>query len=315
MKRGIFDILRRGVDNTVANWPLIAVRFVETIVFGIIAVVAAIAIIIPIAVSAGIRFASIRTPDDIAEIIPLLAQQWLLLVWILLAVSVLLLVFVLIHSYVVAGCARVLIDGERIAGEPLEGPRSRYRVFSFERWAAGGADGWWTVFWIYNLAWGVAGLLMILPMLPTLALMLLAAEEPAAMIGIGCIGLVVSAFVMLFVAFVTGMWTNRAIADWAVHRAGIGDALADGWRAIRHDVGRHLLVALAVFVVAIAGSMFFSSFSFFVALGESVAESAMFNLVTLPIRIFGWLLSSIFSAAIANWYIASYGSIALERRA
>lgn len=315
MKRGIFDLLRRGVDNTVANWPLIAVRLGETILFGILAVITALAVILPIAVSAGIRLANIRTPADMTEAFLLLMQQWVLLLWVFVAVAGLLLVIVLIHSFVVAGCARVLVDGERIAGEPLEGPRSRYRVFSIQRWAAGAADGWWTLFWIYNIAWGLAGLIMIVPLIPTMALMFLFAEQPPAMIGIGCIGIASTLLLMLVVGFVTGMWTNRAIADWAVHRAGISDALADGWRAIRTDLGRHLLVAVAVLVVAIAGSMFFSSFSFFAAFGESLADSVMFNLVTFPIRMLGWILSSIFSAAVANWYIASYASVALERRA
>ena len=51
MRRDVFATLRRGLDNTLANWHLIAVRVAEMFLFGAIAVIAAIVILVPIVVS------------------------------------------------------------------------------------------------------------------------------------------------------------------------------------------------------------------------------------------------------------------------
>lgn len=313
MKRGVFDVLRRGVDNTIANWPLILIRLGEMLLFGIMAIVAVIAAIAPILVSVGIEVSRINSPDDIESAMFALMERWILLVWIFVAISVLLLIFVAMHAFVEAGSARVYVDAERTAGPALLGPRARFRTFSMERWLAGAKDGWWPVFWIYNLAWGAAGLLLLIPLLPTIAGMLLLRERPPAAIATGCVGLVLTGLLFIFVGAVTGMWVNRSITEWAAHRFGAREALAAGWSAFRGDLGRHLLIFLAVFVAAMAGSSFFASFSFFAAFGDVFSGNhGMFNLATLPLRILGSLLNSAFSAIVSAWYLASYAALATE---
>lgn len=315
MKRGTFDILRRGLDNTVANWQLILLRLAETFLFVVMILVAAVAIVVPILVSIGIHFAAIKTPDDLAGVAELLAQRWMLAAWIVVAVSILMLVFVAMHSFVEAGCARVYVDGERLAGPEMAGPRSRYAVFSISRFFAGGKDGWWTVFWIYNLAWGVAGLVILIPLVPTALLMLLFSDEPRALVATGCLGLVVTLLVLFVVAIATGIWTNRAIAHWALHRESATPSLAAGWSAVRLDPARHLLVVLAVVLVMMAGSSIFAGFSFAAAFGEIFSDNNIaFQAVTLPLRIFGSLANSIFSTAVTTWYLACFTALAVERR-
>lgn len=317
MKRGVFDVLRRALDNTLANWQLIVIRVGETLLLGILAIATIIAIIIPILVAAGIRLTNVDSPDEIAEAMFGLLQQWILLVWIFAAISALLLVWMAVHSFVEAGCARVYVDGERIAGPTGEGGRARYRVFSMQRWFAGGIDGWWTLFWIYNFAWGVAGMILMIPLLPTLILMLILREQTGVAIATGCIGLALTLMLLIVVGIVTGMWTNRAIAGWAVRRAGARDALATGWSAIRADFGRHLLIALAIIVVSLAASAFFSSFSMFAAFGEIVGggnDAPMLPLLLMPLRLAATFLSSIVTAIVSSWYLASYSSLAVEGR-
>lgn len=313
MKRGVFDVLRRGLDNTIVNWPLLAIRLGETLLFGIITIVAVIAALVPLLVSIGIHLANIATPEDAAEAALLLVQRWMLLVWILVVASLLILLFLAIHSFVQAGSARIYVDGERIAGPQVEGERSRFRVFSMDRWMAGGGAGWWTLFWLYNIAWGTAALILLVPLVPTAALMFVFREQPPALVATGCIGLLATLLLMIVVGLVTSMWTNRAVAHWAVTAAGARESLTAGWRAIFDDFARHALIALAVVVVAIAGSMFFSSFSLFATLGESIGNRDVFVFVTLPVRILASLLSSAFSAAVSGWYLASYSGIAAER--
>lgn len=312
MRRGVFETLRRGLDNTLANWPLILIRLVESVVFIAIAIVAVIAVVVPIVVSVGIQLADLDTPESMAGAVALLLQRWALLIWIFAAILAVAVLFVALHSFVQAGSARVYVDAERIAGPGGDGLRTRFHVFSIQRWLAGGTDGWWTLFVLYNIAWGLAGLILLIPLLPTLALMILFRESPPALIGTGCIGLLVTLLLMIVVGIATGMWTSRAVAEWAVRRLGARDALGAAWDAMRSDFARHLLVALAVIVVAMAGSTFFASFSFIAAFGESVGDSAIFMLVTLPLRILGSVLSSVFSALVTAWYLASYSSLAVE---
>lgn len=314
MRRDVFQTLRRGFDNTVANWGAIVVRIVEMFVLALITVIAAIAILFPIFISIGIKLAEIRTADEMVEAFDTLMRQWVLLVWILVAVSVLLIVFVALHSFVEAGCARVYVDGERVAGPAAEGARSRFRVFSMERWWSGGRDGWWQVFWIYNFAWGLAGLILLLPLIPTLVIMLVFRESPPVLITTGCIGMIVTMLLMIAVFVVVGMWTNRAIADWAVYRTGASVTLAGAWSALKADLGRHLLIALTIFVVAMAGSSFFSSFSLIARMGSSIHETLSYSLVTLPISFAATILSSIFSAAVTAWYLACYAALAVENK-
>jgi hypothetical protein len=244
-----------------------------------------------------------------------LAGRWILGLWILLAILVVMLLFVVVHSLVEAGSARVYADAERIAGDG-EGPQSRFKVFSMARWWAGAREGFWPVFWIYNLAWGLAGIILLIPLAPTaIVLILFGRNNPGVAVGVGCLGLAISTLLMLVVTIFTAMWTNRAIADQATQGLGARASLAAARRALGADLGRHILIAIMLFLIAIAGSMFFGSFSLFAGIGEMVGRnSSTIWLATLPLRIVGTILSSTFSAAVTSWFLAAYVSLAAERR-
>lgn len=313
MKRGVFDVLRRAVDNTIANWQLILIRLGEMLLFGILAVITLVAALLPILVSVGIELSKITTPDDAAQAMFALMEKWILLVWVFVAISALLLVFIAVHAFVEAGCARVYVDAERIAGPAMTGLRSRFRIFSMERWVAGAKDGWWTLFWIYNVAWGVAGLILLIPLLPTLLGAIMLREQPPVALTISCVGLALTVLLMFVVGPLTGMWVNRSINEWATRHLGMRESLAAGRAAIRADFGRHLLIFIAVFVVAMAGASFFSSFSFFAAFGDVFSRNhGTVSLALFPLRIVGSLLNSAFSAIVSSWYLASYAALATE---
>lgn len=311
-QRGVFDLLRRGLDNTLANWQVSLIRFLEAFLFLAVAIGALIAILVPILVSAGIHLTDLDTPDEFESALGSLLTRWTLLLWIFIGISVLLLVFIVIHSFVEAGCARVLSDADRVAGPEVVGPRTRYRVFSMERWMAGARAGWWPVFWIYNVVWAIAGLLMLIPLLPTLAVVVLLRENEGVAVLTGCLGLLVSGLFMILVMVVAALWSNRAIVTWAVHHTGASESMRIAWEAIKADLGRHVLTALAIFVVGMAGSMFLSSFGFFAGMGEAMASSETFFVVTLPLRLAGSLLNSAFSALLGSWYLAAYAALALD---
>ncbi|HVE70243.1 MAG TPA: hypothetical protein VNI54_02660 [Thermoanaerobaculia bacterium] len=313
MKRGVFDVLRRGLDNAIANWGLIVIRFVEIFALAAIAVAAALAMLVPILVSIGIDLADFRTPDQMDSALLTLLDKWVMLIWIFIGLCVLTLVLVALHSVVAAGCARVAVDADRAAGPAQEGPRSRYHVFSMSRWWTGARDGWWTVFWIYNFAWGVAGLILLIPLLPTLVLTIVFRDEPAVAISSGCIGLALSVMLMIVVGVVTGIWTNRAIADWAAQGTGASTSLSGAWGAIKADLGRHVLIAVVMIVVAIAGSSLFSTFSFFATFGETMHRTMAVSFFTIPLRVLGTALNWAFSGFVGSWMFAAYAALAVER--
>lgn len=312
MKRGVFDLLRRGLDNTVANWQVSLIRLLEAFFFFAVAIGAVLVLFVPIIVPAGIHLADIDTPEEVTSAMEVLLNRWTILLWLLGGTLVLLLLFVVVHSFVEAGCTRVLVDGDRVAGPELNGPRTRYRAFSPERFLAGAKSGWWTVFWIYNIAWGVAGLIMLIPLLPTLAVVVAFHETEAVAVISGCIGLALSVMLMIVVAFVTGLWSNRALVAWGAHHTGASESLRIGWRALKSDVPRHLLAALAIIVVGMAGSMFFGSFSMFAGFGDTLGRGDVYWMVTLPLRLVGTLLNSAFSAVLGSWYLATYSALALD---
>jgi hypothetical protein len=312
MRRGVFDLLRRGLDNAIANWGLIVIRFVEMIAFAAIAVGSALAILLPILFSFGLDETRIDSLEQVENVVALLSEKWVLLIWVFLGISVLMLLFVGLHSVVAAGCARVAVDAERAAGPFMEGPRARYHVFSMARWWRGAKDGWWTVFWIYNFAWGVAGLILLVPLLPTLALTLIFRDEPAVAITSGCLGLAVSVLFMIVVGVVTGIWTNRAIADWAAEGSGASASLSGAWRAFKADLGRHVLVAVVMVVIGIAGASLFSTFSFFAAFGEQLHSTMAVSFFTIPLRFLGTALNWAFSGFVSSWMFAAYAALANE---
>ena len=315
MKRGVLDLLRRGFDNTLANWPIILIRLGETMLFAAIALASVIAVVVPLFVSIGLSFEQIRTIDDLEALVEVFIRHGLLvLLYIFVLVTVVTLVMTLIHAFVTAGCARVYLDGDRQAGAALPALRARYPVFSMQRWMSGCTSGWWTVFWIYNLAWGAAGIVLLVPLIPTLVAMLLLRDASAEVsVGIGCLGMAATIVLAILTGIVVTLWSTRAIAAWARRRSGARDALAVGWRAIRTDLGRHLLIGLAVFVVGMAGSGFFASFSFFGAFaGLAAREQPLLGLLGVPVRVIGWLLSSAFSAAVGGWFLASNCAIENE---
>lgn len=324
MRAGVFDILRRGFDNTVVNWQVSLIRFLEAFLFMVIAAVTMVVLFVPIFLSIGIKAADLRAPENLENILDVLVNQWVMLAWFVAGVSVLLLVLMLIHSFIAAGCARVFVDGDQAAGAEWNGPRPRYAVFSMQRFLGGGREGWWTVFWIYNVIWGVALLVILLPLIGILtAALLLGAGGGDTAKGFAvlasCLGIVATIMFAIAVTIVAAVWTNRAIVDWAVYRTTALGAIGYAGRSIRGDLGRHAGIAICIFVAAMAISMFFSTFGFFAGLGDSVGGAMgrdggnIVLLLTAPVRILMSLINSAISALIGSWFVASYASLANHR--
>ncbi|HUP46482.1 MAG TPA: hypothetical protein VM779_13335 [Thermoanaerobaculia bacterium] len=311
MRHSVSELIRRGFVNTIANWPLLLIRIAESVLFVILAIAAVVAAIVPVVVSLGVQSASVGDPADAAAfILGMLADRWVVIVYVIAVVTIMLVIFVAVHSFVEAGSARVYVDAETAAGAVPNAPRERFRAFTSERWLAGGKNDWWSVFWIYNLAWGVAGLILLAPLLAMLALMFAAREEPAAVVGITCVGLALFVVFFIAVAVITNIWCQKAIVVCVArtHRA-VG-ALGEAWREFRADAGRHIGVALILFLLLIVGSGVFASLSAVANINDSLG----FQLALMPMQMVSSLVNSVFSAIVSAWFLACFAALAVEKR-
>lgn len=312
MKTSITEIIRRGFVSVLANWPLLLIRIAEGVVFMIIVVVAVIAAVIPVIISLGVQQFDPRSPAEAAElIVSIFTERWPILLYLFGLATAVLIVFVMIHSFVEAGSARVYVDAERAVRGIALPQRPQLQIFSVNRWLDGGKRQWWPVFWIYNLAWGMAGLLILVPMLAVLLIMFIVRERQGALIAVGCLGLAVSLLFAVVVSIITNIWCRKAIVVTAVARRGPAESLSEAWREFRLDAGRHIGVALILFLVTIVGSGVISSFS--MAFNWGGNSSAAYNLAIMPLQLVGSLIHTVFSAVMSSWFLASFATLTVEK--
>lgn len=310
--RNTTEVLRRGLDSTLANWQLIAIRIAANILFVLIIIASIVAAIVPIAVAAGLSHFDLQNADNAVQLLSaLVVEHWALILYILVVITVVLGVLIAIHSFVEAGNTKVFVDAERGAGPAPAAQRPAFRAFTIDRWLQGGRSSWWSVFWIYNVAWGIAGLIMLIPLLATLAGML-AIDDAGGRVAIGCAGLIFTFLVIIPLALGVAVWTQKAIAVCVARAATANAALRVAWAEIRRDFGRHVAVAFIVFVIAFGGAM---TISMLVAPLSFVrgATNDPFNFAFAPAQILSSLVQSIFSAAVGLWFLASYVVLTEER--
>jgi hypothetical protein len=302
LKRPITEVIRRGFDSAVANWQLLLLRFAENIVFVFLAIATVIAVIAPLIISIGLSAINMKdvqaNPDAVAATLAtVLASHWVVFVYAFAAIFVLLGIFIIIHSFVIAGCAQTYVDADRAL---------RPRVFSMERWLAGGRHSMWPVFWIYNGAYTIAALVVLVPAVLVLIFMLVLRESAGALV-LGCLALGLIVFVMVVVAVLTGIWCQKAIIVAVRCNLGAGEALRVAWREIRGDFGRHFAVAFIMLVISIGGAATLGMFSFAFAMPAS--RDAFLPLMFAPARIALSMVQNVFSAAVTLWMLACFAAL------
>jgi hypothetical protein len=311
LKRTATEILRRGFENVVANWPLLLIRIVEGVVMLGVVIVSVIAIVIPFVVKLGLGKFDVHDADEAYPmLLALLSDNWMLLLYALGAATLMLGVLVAVHSFVEAGSARIYLDGENAAG-PAAASRAQLRAFRVDRWLEGARRGWWTVFWIYNATWGIAGLIMIAPLVVLLPVVLLLRGSNAAAITVGCLGGAITALIFIVTIFVTNVWTMKSIVV-ALHRdEGTAPAIRDARRDLRTDFGRHFAVAFVILMITFGGSCLFALMSSGIHFRH---DSAPLALLFAPMQIASSLANTVFSTAMGAWFLASFAALAAERR-
>jgi hypothetical protein len=310
LKRPATEVLRRSLENTLANWPLLALRLAESLVFLALVVVAIIALIVPLAVSAGLgNFPKIE-PDEIMKMLPALFFDHLLFIaYVLGMVLVVGTIFMVTHSAIEAGSAAVYLDGERAGSLSRSTKMERFDTFTLDTWWSGVRRGWWTVFWIYNIAWSAAALVILAPVLiAAVGSLLLSTASVAAAIGIGCLGLLLTILVLLVTSVVTNVWVKKATVLALSGSPTAREALRESWREGRADPGRQLTVAVILIVVAVGGSGVISMMSAGISFGHSLTWQVLMS----PVRLVSSLLNAAFSAMMSGWFLAAFASFTAE---
>jgi hypothetical protein len=310
LKRSLPDVLRRGLDSTIANWPVIVLRIAESILLIGIVIASIIAAIGPAVVAAGLSKDEILNSSNPPEaIVEWLIGHLMLFVWMFALAFIVLGVMLAIHAFFEGGAAQIYVDAERNAKRTTIAGRDAFRAFSVDRWMAGGTASWWRVFWLYNWAWSVGLLFVLVPLMLTIFGLVLISDT-AGRVVVGCVGLAVAIFVLIPVTIVVSIWCAKAITICVARSLPARESLRLAWRAVRDDVGRHLAVAVIAFVVSMAINSIVSAFSIPMTISEHHLPSLA--LLFTPVRLASSVVQSMISAAIGSWLIACFVSMTEE---
>jgi hypothetical protein len=152
---------------------------------------------------------------------------------------------------------------------------------------------------------------MLLPLMATLA-GILAVTENSARIVMACGGLIFTFLVIVPVAIITAIWTQKAIVVAVSRAATARDALQASWREMRADFGRHFAVAFILFAIAIGGSAMISLLGAPMQFGR-VMQSPYLGLAFAPVQVISSFAQAIYSAAVGLWMLASFVALTEER--
>jgi hypothetical protein len=118
LKRSVTDVLRRGLDTTIANWPVIVLRIAESLLFAGIVIASILAAVVPTVVAAGLsKDDIINSSDPGGAMIEWLVGHLMLFVWIFALGFLVLGVLIAIHAFVEGGSTQIYVDGERAASK------------------------------------------------------------------------------------------------------------------------------------------------------------------------------------------------------
>ena len=303
MPRPLGDVIRRGADNVLANWPLLLIRVAESVAMTVIMIGIALGAVIPIVVAS---FGGSLTDLIDGSIDPerlLRSISPFLVLYLILVVSVVLLVGVLVHSFVQGGIIGSYLAGERAARE--NAARADFGVFTPELWWSEAKRNVWRFFWIYNVIWGGWSLGLLALLLPVLVLLLLMPENPVALI------IAVAAFVavLLFAiasAFVVFVWSQVVLIDAAKRTLAPLEAISRSREAIRGRLANIVLVGGIFFAVSMMVGTGIAGFSFFF---EAAGMLPGVGVALIPFQVLISLINSAVSTLFGSWMIAALAAV------
>jgi hypothetical protein len=295
--RPIGEIFRRGMESAIANWPLILIRVAESIAMIVIVVAAVMAAFVPIFVGAAAGLPSLDDPESFAQWV--LGVSPLLVLYAVVVVTLVFALAILIHAFVQGGVFGVFAAAEKRA--PEGGQREWFRVFTPELWWINAKRFVWTFFWIYNIVWGLAALVMLLPLIPALIGAMLLRDSEMILIPT-CLGLATTVGVGLLAGLVAIVWSHVAFAEAVRTGAGARESLRLAGVSLRQRAGAILLIVVSYFALSMVVGGFVAGFAFGLDAANIIPGLGM---ALIPFRIALSLLNSLVGAAFGCWMIAA----------
>lgn len=293
MKRTVIDYVLRALKNALANWPLVIFRVIEFGVFAGITMFALVSTVVPVAVAAGLGKLTLRDVHATSEALTrFLIEHATLLGWLVVASTVALGVMLVIHSFIVAGSARIYCDAERATNDTS--PLGAFDKFDVDTFWDAAWDGWWRVFAIYNLGGAAAGLIVLVPLIVAVLLML---AFPSLAIFIGILIAMVTCLLGIAVTIFGGLWILRAIAEANARDCEAQEALRVAWREVRAGFKMHFLAALLLAIISLGGIGFLEELTLIVFNSDWIASF---------VKIVAWALAS-------GWWLAAFVGMAESR--
>ncbi|HVR43477.1 MAG TPA: hypothetical protein VMS56_08530 [Thermoanaerobaculia bacterium] len=306
--RSLGEVCRRGLENVLANWPLVLIRIVEGLATLLAVVMILVAAIAPITI-AGLSGASmteiLESPQALEELMGRFSP--LLILYLFVVITVAMVIAVLIHAWVQGGVVGCYVIGDRRAPETGWG-REHFRAFTPELWWGEARRLGWRFFWIYNVIWGAFSLLLLAPLLVILVVMLLLRESPAAIV-VGCAGIAGVTLVAILLGIATFIWSQLVLIECAAADLGVLQSI----RRSREVLARKLLPVVMVGAIFFAISMAVGFVIAGIAFGIGAVGSVPgLDLAFLPIRILISLFNSLVSTILSCWLLAALVAVALS---
>ena len=158
---------------------------------------------------------------------------------------------------------------------------------------------------------------VLVPLIITIIIML-AISDTVGRVVVGCSGVALAVLILIPTGIVTSIWCKKAITICVARAAGARDALRQGWREFRADLGRHLAVAVIV-VRDLDGAEFAG-----VRLHRSdehqpehqhstSTASRRWRCIFAPVRVIVGVIQGMIGAAISSFFLACFVSMTEER--
>jgi hypothetical protein len=257
MKLSAADCLRRGWTNLAANWELVVIHWLQSLV---VVALLALSVALPVATLGTDALLTGRSAGRVLQVVTArldrlspgvtMAGIAMLAVWLL---------SLLVHCWFQAGAYGVLAAADRQA---LPGPRRQrllFRTFSLRDFSGWGGLYLGRYFRLLVLVWALA-----LPLGMAILMWLITLGVGGqvwgrgAVMGIGCGGALPLGFLFL----VAGLWSHVAQADLAREGSGVGAASRRGLAVLGRRLGAVFVLVLLVGVAAGAVALVFIPVSF-----------------------------------------------------
>lgn len=309
--RSIIDIVKRALNNVLANWPLLLISVAEGMVLGMILVVGLLVTIVPIIV-VGAMAAESLDASTFPEDDPLAALTWLVIehpfmvLFAILAVTVIVVILVALHAFVRAGMIGVYVDAEVAAGARID--RGAFKVFTPETWFGYGRKAWWALFLIYQVTWGLYGLVLLIPLIILVAGIVLTIDTDAVVfVGIGGGALLV--LVAMVLGIIVNIWTQLSLTEAVRGNLPAMKAIRSGTAIFRARLGEIAIVVVILFGIIVAAMMLIMVL--YMMLG-AISVIPLMSIATIPFQIVLSVAQSALSTFLSCWFIAAFAAICVR---